>query len=168
MVGVLCVPVALGAGETFPHCDPAKVVSADACVRCHGREAAVWQKLAHHRSFDTLHRSPQAKAIAQRLGVTSVKRSGECVQCHYTSMHAGGETRLVAGVSCESCHGAAKDWIDVHGNYGGLNGAKSQDTADRQRLRREQSIQLGMRNPRDPIRSPAAAWPATPRPTNGW
>ena len=73
----------------------------------------------HFATFDELHRKPEAKAIADKLGLRSVKRNDECIKCHYTTQTVDGHPRIVAGVSCESCHGAARDWIEMHADYGG-------------------------------------------------
>ena len=73
----------------------------------------------HFATFDTLHRPPEAKEIADRLGLRSIKRSDVCTQCHYTEQNQDGRVRVVAGVSCESCHGGAADWLALHADYGG-------------------------------------------------
>lgn len=133
--------------ETLEQCDPKKVISADACVRCHAREAEVWKRSEHFHTFDTLQRNPNAKAIANRLGISSVKRSGECIRCHYTPMQKGETVSLVAGVSCESCHGAARDWVNIHSNYGGLGITAQLETPEHRQQRRAESVANGMRNP---------------------
>lgn len=148
LLAFLQVPLSLAAGaETLDHCDPTKVVSPAACTRCHARESAVWQQSAHYKNFEALQRNPNAKAIAQRMGVGSVKRSGECIRCHYTPMHTAEGQTLVAGVSCESCHGGARDWVHLHSNYGSPHTTKEQETPEHRQQRREQSMAAGMRNP---------------------
>ena len=59
------------------------------------------------------------------------------------------ESRLeaIAGVSCESCHGAARDWIAVHNDYGGPNATRTQESPEHRNKRLTVSIELGMRNP---------------------
>ena len=57
-----------------------------------------------------------------------------------------GKQKAVAGISCESCHGAARDWIEVHNNYGGPNVLKAQETAEHRIERLEKATALGMRN----------------------
>jgi hypothetical protein len=101
----------------------------------------------HFATFDTLHRSPQAKQIADRLGLRSIKRSDVCTQCHYTQQSQGGRLRVVAGVSCESCHGGAADWLALHADYGGENVTKAMETTEHRAKRLEESIALGMSNP---------------------
>ncbi len=128
-------------------CDPAKVVSAQACARCHGNEVSRWTQTAHFQTFDQLVRNPRAKEITDRLGLASIKRNDICTQCHFTMEEAdGSKAKAIAGISCESCHGAARDWLTVHNDYGGPNVLKTQET-DQHRLERlEKSTELGMRN----------------------
>ena len=100
--------------------NPNKVVGNQACVKCHASEIKVWEKTPHSKTFDELHRRPEAKQIAGKLGLRSIKHDGRCVACHYTQQSdTAGNPHAIAGVSCESCHGAAKDWLDIHHDYGG-------------------------------------------------
>ncbi len=41
------------------------------------------------------------------------------LRCHYTPQVSNDQLRAFSGVSCESCHGAGRDWINVHNDYGG-------------------------------------------------
>jgi hypothetical protein len=133
------------AGPLIP--DAAKIVGSDECAKCHQAEVQQWMKTPHFATFDSLHRTSRAKEIAERLGERSIKRSPVCTQCHYTEKNEGGRMRVVAGVSCESCHGGAADWIAVHADYGGEGATKSQESADHRAQRVEQSIARGMNNP---------------------
>ncbi|WP_182867552.1 cytochrome c family protein [Stieleria mannarensis] len=141
-----------GLGRATP-ADPAKVVGHDACVKCHASEVKVWQGTPHAMTFDQLHRTPEAKQIASKLGLRSIKHSGRCVACHYTQQSDPAATgpdaspHVVAGVSCESCHGAAKDWLDLHHHYGGQSVTRLTETPDHRAERIASSIQAGMRNP---------------------
>ncbi|QDV46121.1 Perchlorate reductase subunit gamma precursor [Stieleria neptunia] len=134
--------------------DPDRVVGNDACVKCHASEVKVWQTTPHALTFDQLHRKPEAKQIASKLGLRSIKHSGRCVACHYTQQSdAAGQSgsdathHVVAGVSCESCHGAAKDWLDLHHHYGGETVTRLTESAEHRAERIAQSIRAGMRNP---------------------
>jgi hypothetical protein len=104
-------------------------------------------KTPHFATFDTLHRLPRAKEIADKLGERSIKRSAVCTQCHYTMQGQGDRQRVVAGVSCESCHGGAADWIAIHNDYGGANVTKQQEPAEHREKRTADSIARGMNNP---------------------
>jgi hypothetical protein len=104
-------------------------------------------KTPHYATFDALHRSPRAKEIADKLGLPSIKRSSVCVECHYTQQDQGGRVRVVAGVSCESCHGGAKDWLAIHADYGGDGVTRETETAEHRAERVKQSVARGMNNP---------------------
>ncbi len=51
-----------------PQCDPAKVVSAESCAKCHEGEVATWRQTPHCQTFEQLHRDPRAREIAQLMG----------------------------------------------------------------------------------------------------
>jgi len=131
----------------FVRCDPAKVLGPDSCTKCHENEMLQWKLTPHFATFETLHRKTEAKEIAQRLGLRSVKRNDECTKCHFTTKALDGRERIVAGVSCESCHGAAQDWVTLHSDYGGPTVAKATESDEHRRLRIDQSIAAGMNNP---------------------
>ena len=130
-----------------PTTSPAKVLGHESCAKCHEQELIAWKQTPHYTTFDRLHRTPEAKQIAKRLGFRSVKRNDTCIQCHYTQQSHGDRTRAIAGVSCESCHGAAADWVAVHNDYGGPSATKETETAGNRLRRLETSIALGMNNP---------------------
>jgi hypothetical protein len=100
----------------------------------------------HFATFDALHRTPRAKEIAQRLGERSIKRNAVCTQCHYTEQKQNDRLRVIAGVSCESCHGGAADWLAVHADYG-AGATKETESAEHRAKRIEESIAHGMNNP---------------------
>ena len=127
--------------------DPEKVVGVDTCAKCHTDEVRVWRQTPHSLTFDRLHRSAEAKQIAKRLGLRSVKRNDACTNCHYTSTLKGSKPRVVAGVTCESCHGGAKDWVDKHYDYGGPNVTAQSETPEHRQQRIQTSIDNGMNNP---------------------
>lgn len=127
--------------------DPAKIVGSDQCAKCHQGEVQQWMKTPHFATFDTLHRLPRAKDIADKLGLPSIKRSDVCTQCHYTKQVEDGRERVVAGVSCESCHGAAAGWIAIHNDYGGPSATKASESAEHKAKRVADSVAHGMNNP---------------------
>jgi hypothetical protein len=127
--------------------DPAKILGADSCTKCHEKEMLQWQATPHFATFDTLHRKPEAKAIADRLGLGSIKRNDVCMTCHYTQQQVGERVRVVSGVSCESCHGAAKDWIALHNDYGGPSITRETETPEHREQRIAASVKVGMNNP---------------------
>lgn len=139
-------PIAMGIAAPAA---PDQVVGNDACVKCHAAEINVWRATPHAKTFDELHRRPEAKAIAGKLGLTSIKHSGRCVACHYTrqTQSDSGAAHVIAGVSCESCHGAAKNWLDLHHDYGGPTATRASESAAHRAERIAASIHAGMRNP---------------------
>lgn len=128
-------------------CDPALVLGSESCAKCHENEVRQWKQTPHSRTFEELHRKPEAKEITKRLGLSSVKRNETCVKCHYTQMLKGSRVRVVSGVSCESCHGAGRYWVPLHNDYGGPNVTKEMESTEHRQQRRDASIAAGMNNP---------------------
>ena len=99
--------------------DPAKIVGTERCSECHEPAVDQWETTSHYKTFngaddvEAMHRRDAAAEILDNLGERSAKR-GVCASCHYTMQaeEAGGRPRANYGVSCESCHGAAADWIE--------------------------------------------------------
>ena len=136
-----------GPGLAAP-ANPDSVLGTQACVKCHANEIKVWEKTPHFRTFDELHRRPEAKQIAKKLGLKSIKHDGRCVNCHYTQQQdASGAHHAIAGVSCESCHGAAKGWVDIHHDYGGEGITRLTETPEHKKQRIAAAVAAGMRNP---------------------
>lgn len=94
--------------------DPAKVVGSQKCAECHKFEAEAWKTTPHFATFDAMHRSPAGQKIAAALGIKRIKGESLCLTCHYTVQAKGGAAEPISGVSCESCHGAAQDWLNIH------------------------------------------------------
>ncbi len=128
-------------------CDPAQVLGAESCAKCHEQEVRQWKLTPHFATFELLHRMPEAKAITKNLGLKSVKRNDMCVKCHYTRQLIDERLRVVSGVSCESCHGGAKDWLALHNDYGGPSAKKELESAEHRQHRIESSVAAGMNNP---------------------
>lgn len=127
--------------------DPQKVIGYQSCEKCHAAEVQTWKRTPHHETFLTLHRKPQAQQIADKLGISNFKSESNCIQCHYTMDQVNDRIEAIAGVSCESCHGSAQDWVAVHNDYGGPSVTRTQETPEHRNQRFLTSIQLGMRNP---------------------
>lgn len=127
--------------------DPSRVVGTDACAKCHAAEINVWKQTSHYGTFLTLHRKPQAQEIARKMGVSSFKHDSACIKCHYSIQEQPGGLEPIAGVSCESCHGPAKNWLELHRDYGGAGVKRDEETPAHRRERLVASISAGMRNP---------------------
>ena len=126
---------------------PSLVVGVEACAKCHAAEINVWKQTPHHDTFLTLHRKPQAQEIAKKMGVSSFKHDSACVKCHYSIQEQAGALEAIAGVSCESCHGPAKNWLESHHDYGGPGVKREQESSEHRHQRLTASILAGMRNP---------------------
>lgn len=148
---LVLVCCAMSRGEQIqaglPVRDAAKIVGSDQCAKCHQAEVQQWMHTPHFATYETLHRSPRAKEIADKLGLQSIKRSDVCTQCHYTQKIEDGRQRVVAGVSCESCHGGAQNWLAMHNDYGGPGVTKGTEPAEHRTKRVADSIAHGMNNP---------------------
>ena len=99
--------------------DPAKTVGPNACAECHKQEVEAWKGSHHFKTFRELPRKTEANAIADKMGVRRIKSESLCVNCHFTVQQKNNKEELVSGVSCESCHGAAQEWIKVHSSFSG-------------------------------------------------
>jgi hypothetical protein len=97
------------------HADPAKVMGAEACNECHAPMVEAWKLTHHFDTFNSMHRRPEARDIASKMGMRRIKDESLCLKCHYTDKaDDSGKVVPISGISCESCHGAARDWIKVH------------------------------------------------------
>ncbi|HWE36321.1 MAG TPA: multiheme c-type cytochrome [Isosphaeraceae bacterium] len=91
-----------------------------------GQEFHVWARLDHHaRAFEVL-RNDRSRGIEKRLHPdkkTVATEDNLCLACHLGPKKSGpaDEADAVApltGVGCESCHGAAGNWLEPHTSPG--------------------------------------------------
>ena len=115
---ILSLVLGIGAPVAFSaqvhEIDPAKVVGSQKCGECHKFEVEAWKTTPHFATFDSMHKSPEGQKIAAAMGIKRVKSESLCLTCHYTVQKKGSEAEPISGVSCESCHGAAQDWVNIH------------------------------------------------------
>lgn len=105
-----------------------QLVGATSCSAsvCHGgadlgqlrSEATTWRALdPHARAYESLL-SARSKAMAQHMwnDGTQAHDAPLCLKCHVHPEydHARPNFRRQDGVGCESCHGAAQDWLTPH------------------------------------------------------
>lgn len=114
------------------------------CIECHKAENKAWQGTHHYTTYKKLHRRKEAKEIAKNMGMKRIKAESTCMQCHYTFK---ADKKAIAGISCESCHGPGKDWIDVHNDYGGKDVKKEQESEAHRKARIAKSEAAGMIRP---------------------
>lgn len=111
------------------------------CIECHQSEVESWQKTKHFANKD-LDTNPKTEEIAANMGISPdlVHESALCSQCHFTVKDSGGSLEIQGGVSCESCHGGASEWFDIHNKKDRREG---EDT----RAQTEDAIAHGMIHP---------------------
>ncbi|MCM8533780.1 MAG: cytochrome c family protein [Lentisphaeraceae bacterium] len=126
--------------------DPTKVVGAEACIKCHENEGRAWHGTHHFKTYKELHKRKEAKDIAKNLEIKRIKTSKECMACHYTVQQLDAEPSAITGISCESCHGAGKEWIELHQDFGKDKDAKT-ETPEHRKERLAKIDGLGMIRP---------------------
>ena len=86
--------------------DPAQVVGPDSCGECHKQSVEIWKTTHHATTFQNLPRSDKAKEIAKAMEIRRIKNESSCLSCHFTSANVEEKIKPIAGITCESCHGA--------------------------------------------------------------
>lgn len=124
--------------------DPMKVMGPDECGECHKDELKTWKETHHSETFNKMHKTKEAKAIQEKMGIRRVKSESDCLTCHYTSVQKGDKIKPIAGISCESCHTPAKEWMDVHNNFGGKDVKREAETAAHKQERLAKVKKMGM------------------------
>jgi hypothetical protein len=113
-LAVVMVWAGLPAGTSA---EPALIVGPNKCGECHKNETSIWQKTHHFSTFRDLAKDKDAQDVASKMGVKRISAADSpCLDCHFTVQSPN---NAIAGVSCESCHGAGKDWIQVHAEFSG-------------------------------------------------
>lgn len=112
LLGIFAVAPAAFAQK--PRLNPAHVMGAQACSECHGKEVDAWRATKHFKTFKELENRDKAGEIADNLDIDDLTSNGVCIECHFTIQKKGAKDVAISGISCESCHGAAKNWIKEH------------------------------------------------------
>lgn len=137
----LCFAASAEAGP-----DASKVVGPTECAECHKDETAVWKGTHHFTTFRSMPRSDKAREIADKMGIKRVKAESLCLDCHFTNQIVDGKEKPVAGISCESCHAASKEWVKVHSEFSGKK--KETESAAEAAARWALSEEKGMIRPK--------------------
>ena len=127
--------------------DPAKVEGPDACGECHKQTIKAWKETHHSRTFKELPRSEDAREIADRLGIKRIKSESDCLTCHFTVAMEEATPMPISGISCESCHSAGADWVDIHSDFGGKDVTAENETPEHKIKRLADSDAAGMIRP---------------------
>jgi Cytochrome c554 and c-prime len=96
-----------------------KFVGHKKCKTCHkkegiGNQYGIWLDSRHAKAYEALA-TDKAKEWATEAGVDDPQTDDRCVKCHATA-HGVPDDMVskkfdrTAGVQCESCHGAGKDY----------------------------------------------------------
>jgi hypothetical protein len=89
------------------------------CKSCHGKseignQYETWLQSKHAKAYETLA-TDKAKKWAAEAGVEDPQTDDKCIKCHSTAHgvpdeHVSMKFDRRAGVQCEACHGAGKDY----------------------------------------------------------
>ena len=90
-----------------------------------------------------------AREIAGKLDISSgdITKDSICIQCHATPQvdHTGSQ-RVIAGVSCEMCHGASggeDGWLNLHAVYGPAGTQRETESPEHFQMRSKHCTQAG-------------------------
>lgn len=158
IIGIL--PFLLMSNSHSSVLDSNQVLGVENCAECHEKENEVWAKTKHATSLKEISRHEKSKALKKLLGTKRVTREENCVRCHFTNAYIAKKRNLpgaepakpklktIEAVSCEFCHGEAKEWGPVHGDYGGKKITKKMETSEhrRQRLEKMKKFSIVGRN----------------------
>lgn len=137
-----------------PRPDAYKFTGAGSCssVNCHGgvsprpnervklNEYSTWIVEDKHAKAYRVLFNEQSKRMAKILKIDKPETSAKCLDCHATNVATDMRTRsfdISDGVSCESCHGPAEQWLGPH---------------TRKDWSHEQSVKVGMYDTKNVIR----------------
>ncbi|MEJ0088177.1 MAG: multiheme c-type cytochrome [Limisphaerales bacterium] len=132
MSKTICRPAAGLVALLFLAADPvrgadaaAKFLGANSCASCHGggqtqNQFLIWslKDFHSHRPAATLT-TARSKQIADALAIKDATADTRCTSCH-APLHEvpenlrGENFKVSEGVSCESCHGPAENWLRSH------------------------------------------------------
>ena len=127
--------------------DPAQIVGPGECTECHEDTGKIWQHTTHHATFREMPRKKKAIKMAREMGERRIKKASICTDCHFTMQEQDdGDVEAIAGISCESCHGAGKDYLEIHSNFSGKE--EENETDEEERIRWEKSEEAGMIRPK--------------------
>ncbi len=128
----IVVGVAASAGA-----QPYQVVGKAKCINCHDHESEkIWSEKKdgpppnNHLNALRQLETPKAEAFAKAIGLADpYDAKGSCAGCHGTTLKGN----VVDGITCESCHGPAGGYVDVHQQKGAYRQSVELGLADTQK-----------------------------------
>lgn len=120
ILGVLvAAPTAYAQKLDDLHMNPENVLGYKNCSECHKNEVDAWAKSTHYKTFNELEGRKAANLILDKLKLDGAKDlESNCIKCHFTMKGSKAKPKAISGISCESCHGPAKNWLDKHNKKG--------------------------------------------------
>jgi hypothetical protein len=115
-------------------------VGNEKCGECHKKERKAWLVTKHARLLydaDDETVIENSDLYAEKLGLDDIESAPECGGCHFNT-YTSEEGEQVGSVDCESCHGKASGWVDIHSDYGAKDGKAIEDPAMEDPGHREQ------------------------------
>lgn len=127
---------------------PEDIIAAGRCGTCHERELKSWQNSHHYSTYKTLPESELAEDIADKLDIFDITEEGKCLQCHFTMRKASPTSppKALSGVSCELCHGAGREWYNVHSDLGEYTNNPDEEPPEHREARLKAAQAKGMRD----------------------
>ncbi len=146
---LLCLPSIVTAADEF-RMDPARVQGPDVCADCHEYNIDAWRETHHFTTFKELPSRPEARDIADKMGLKRIKQGSDCLGCHFTAKpDDAGKVKTIAGITCESCHGAGDKYVDIHSDFGGKDVTAENEDPAHKKKRWEDSVAAGLIRPND-------------------
>ncbi|MBT5559715.1 MAG: hypothetical protein HOJ88_07460 [Proteobacteria bacterium] len=127
--------------------NPSAVKGPDACGECHKDTVNAWKASHHSTTFADMPRTDEARVIADKMGIKRIKSESDCLTCHFSVAMQESVATPIAGISCESCHGAGAEWIDVHSDFGGKDATAESEAPEHRAERYAASEAAGMIRP---------------------
>lgn len=91
------------------------VIGINACASCHEQETESLKLSPHWNSWFDIRNRKKSDIISKNMSVKfGLKKADICHNCHYSSHQVNQSILSVSGISCEKCHGPAKEWIGSH------------------------------------------------------
>lgn len=125
------------------------IIGSRQCVDCHVEEYRVWKKSRHaNGTFNVLY-DPKALKYAEELDIepADIDKDSLCLNCHATVQNVPEkQSRVLAGVSCESCHNAAggeDGWLNFHASYGVNGFTRQEETSGHRKTRQDYCVKSG-------------------------